>query len=368
MISSGVKWALVLLLICWGSGAARGALTFNLVPAGGMSQQAIDGFQEAADWWSSLLDDSITVKIDINFTTLGAGILGSTGSNSEVYTYSQVAAALTLDATSADDTSAVANLPVGSTLDFRTQDRSGTIELDNETVGSNATNNTYLDINTANAKAIGLTLSDPSASDASITFSDAFTWDFDRSNGITGGSYDFVGVAAHEIGHALGFVSGVDTVDIFTEPNGPNDTVDLNGGQPGIGELDPFAIYNTLDLFRYSSASLLLGADVLDGAYGGTSYFSIDGGATNLARFSTGAFNGNGRQASHWLDNQGLGIMDPTAATGELLNVTTLDLQGFDVIGWDLAATAIPTPAGLTGGLGLLILCATRRNGRIDRQ
>lgn len=30
--------------------------------------------------------------------------------------------------------------------------------------------------------------------------------------------------------------------------------------------------------------------------------------------------------------------MDPTVATGELLNFTNLDLIAFDVIGWNLAA------------------------------
>jgi hypothetical protein len=262
----------------------------------------------------------------------------------------------------------VANLSAGSALAFRTQDRAGTVHLDNETSGPNSVNNRSLDINTANAKAMGLIVSNPSASDASIKFSSNFTWDFDRSDGITAGTFDFVGIAAHEIGHALGFVSGVDIVDSVSG-NGPNSGADLNGVQGGLGELDAFAIYSTLDLFRYSSASLLLGADVLDGAYGGTSFLSIDGGTTNLGLFSTGAFNGDGRQASHFKDNLGLGIMDPTAAPGELLSITTLDVRAFDVIGWDLlgvAATSVPAPGALAGGSVLLACCGafTRRMGR----
>jgi hypothetical protein len=88
---------------------------------------------------------------------------------------------------------------------------------------------------------------------------------------------------------------------------------------------------------------------------GGTSYtrsrpyFSLDGGQTNLATFSTGAFNGDGRQASHWQDNQGLGIMDPTFAQGELGQITALDIQSFDVIGYDLNTQPVPEPLSIIG-------------------
>lgn len=65
---------------------------------------------------------------------------------------------------------------------------------------------------------------------------------------------------------------------------------------------------------------------------------------------------GTASQASHWKDNQGLGIMDPTASNGELLQISDLDLLGFDVIGYNI----IPEPSSLAlialcGGLGLWI-------------
>ncbi|OYU15306.1 MAG: hypothetical protein CFE37_06910 [Alphaproteobacteria bacterium PA4] len=68
--------------------------------------------------------------------------------------------------------------------------------------------------------------------------------------------------------------------------------------------------------------------------------------------FSTGAYNGNSRQASHWVDNKyttvgscqtpsvARGIMDPTAGKCELMAVTALDLAAFDVIGWNIATGA----------------------------
>jgi hypothetical protein len=52
-------------------------------------------------------------------------------------------------------------------------------------------------------KALGLVTAS-AAQDASITFSSAFSFDFDRSDGLAGSSSDFV-VSCHEIGHSLGF-------------------------------------------------------------------------------------------------------------------------------------------------------------------
>ena len=80
---------------------------------------------------------------------------------------------------------------------------------------------------------------------------------------------------------------------------------------------------------------------------------------TNLGpTFSTGTTFGDGRQASHWKDNLGIGIMDPTAGTGELLAISAADIQAFDVIGWTKAqAAAVPEPgtwAMMMVGFGLV--------------
>jgi len=249
--------------------------------------------------------------------------------------------ALVSDATSASDQSAVSHLPAlnfGTYLSFLTQKNteggSTAVSLDNDTFlnGASSNNNAYLDITTANAKALGWVAPDAAAEDAAITFSSAFSWDFDSSDGVGAGLQDFVGVAIHEIGHALGFVSGVDTVDYCI-------TNRIN--------LDPYAVYSVLDLYRYSAA----GTHNL--AAGANSYFSLDGGVTSLGGFSTGVYNGDGRQASHWKDNLGLGIMDPTANPAGQINMPSeLDLLVFDVIGWD-RVSPVPEPGGAFGMLGL---------------
>ncbi len=298
---------------------------------GGTQATALTAFQQAAGIWKSVLQDDVTVNIDFNFSSLPPGVIGSTSTITVGASFSGVKSALALDVTSTNDVLAVTNLPSGSSINFLTNNVTGAGVFDND----GSVNNTVLSITRANAKALGIINASDTGTDASIGFSSTFGFDFNAGDGLTG--FDFVGIAAHEIGHALGFVSGVDIVDI-TSGVGPSAPFNINN----------LRVFSVLDLFRYSSASLAQGAGVLDLSTGDTPYFSIDGGFTNLATFSTGNYNGDGRQASHWKDNLGLGIMDPTVAPSEFLQVSTLDQRAFDVIGWDFfPSTSVPLPSTL---------------------
>ncbi|MDA8707975.1 NF038122 family metalloprotease, partial [Hellea sp.] len=305
--------------------ASQSGLTFTLTDTGGVGpgSQAEAGFLAAIALWQSFLSDDVDIRLDLGFSSLGGNILGSAGSARAVVSYADYRDALMADGLSADDATAIANLEVGDQLDFATQDQNGVYGLDD----NDSNNNTFLFINVTTALALGITTDANGAAidngvdaHASITFNSDFTFDFDPTDGIDAGAIDFVGVAFHEIGHALGFVSGVDILDA-------NDDIDLNG----------FAIHSQLDVFRYSDNSQAqFGAGTRDLSYGGDTYFSIDGGVTNLGGFSTGVANGDGRQASHWRDNLSLGIMDPTSApAGQANTITELDIRAFDVIGWD---------------------------------
>ncbi len=296
-------------------------IQFNYLDGFEQRTEAATGLEAAATIWESVLADPVDVTIDV--VALPVIELGFTEAityhSSHVPTYAEVRRALVNDARSADDFLAVSRLPAGPSLTYRTSDPFGNIIISS---GDDAING-YLDVPRANAKALGFSAAvEPGVSDAEIQLNEFFLtadwYDFDRSDGIDG--TDFVGAMLHEIGHALGFKSGVNVIDYYTLPAGPDAPEGLN----------EFAIWNVLDLFRYSNASL----PQLDLALGGEPYFSIDGGATSLARLATGQFNGDGDQAGHWTDSTGL--MDPFATPDALLHIRSIDLRAMDVIGWDV--------------------------------
>jgi hypothetical protein len=324
-----------------------GFLTFNFtkgpgilaLEAGTPSEQAladevVNGFMSAGDLWSMWFSDSVTINVGIDYGSLPLGVLGSTTNVTEQSDFGPTRTALIADATTATDAVVTAHLQPGAALDMITNDTS-VIPSPRIRDNDGSANNYALDVPRGNLKALGVIAPHDPGPDGAITFSDSFWWDFDRSNGISVGKFDFVGVAAHEIGHLMGYISGVDIVDL----------VGGSGPSAPIG-IDPYRVFSVLDMLRYSSESLdadlqpATGA-VLDLAYGDTPFFSIDAGDTNLGRFATGAFNGDGRQASHWKDHLGLGMLDPTVAPGELMLISDLDLQAFDAIGYDL----VPEPA-----------------------
>jgi len=131
--------------------------------------------------------------------------------------------------------------------------------------------------------------------------------------------------------------------------------VDDIDGLDGIYTGDTFSS-NLIDLFRYSALSVDQGTGLTDyTADPRDKFFSVDGGLTQVALFADGINYGDGRQASHWKDDLGIGIMDPTAAFGETLNISATDLRAFDVLGY----TVVPEPAAgeiICAGMLVLVL------------
>lgn len=353
---------------------------------------AYAGFLAAASTWSNLFSDPFNVTLSIGQAPLGNGILGGARPTFLTGSYELVGNGLIDDASSDFDRLAIAGLPgarttgplvdgvntfaagagVSMIINRTTQGQSlnpsapSTPYFDNNFAtedflvnGQTITrsNNTTVSLTSANAKALGFDIRPLNiTTDAQIQFTDfsdfdqhqfgMLSWDYDPSNGIAANSLDFIGVAIHEIGHSLGFLSAVDVLD--------------EASTTSAGAL--FArsenVYNPylLDLYRYSNLSRSQGQGVIDFSVdnrekffsldGGNSAIALANGVVTAATFATGRLNGDGRQASHWKDDLGLGIMDPTFAAGQRGQITAHDLVGFDVIGYDLL-TPVPVPGPL---------------------
>lgn len=300
---------------------------FNLDFSADIQQnpQAMNAFQTAANIWSSLLADPVTINIDLNYKPLSQGTLGTAYSTQLRGGYNVVRDLVSNNAGETNNSMEQQLLP-----NLPTSSQFGAYLPESFAL------NGMMSITQANYLALGgqrIT-----SSDGSITFSSSYNWDFDPTDGITAGHYDFVGVAIHEIGHILGFISEVDYVDLVLDLDTTSEYI-----EPSV-----------LDLFRFSTADL-----DSDFNFTNTPRNLVPGLSASMffgdssALMSTGSRTGDGYQASHFKDNLGIGIMDPTFASGQTGIITENDLMAFDLIGWQI----IPEPATIfIFALGSLII------------
>jgi hypothetical protein len=341
--------------------APVGAATINLIDLGGVTgSQAEQGFKIAAAYWGSMFTNNATINLGVGFAPLATGVIGSTGSSrNDVSVANWEAAVNRTKSSSAIDQNIVLPTLTNGGASFITNGRTTTNGVTNDDLNKLAydnggtTSSKVLYLNTSLTKAIGRTATYAATNtqklDGNVTFSSTFGFDFNPTDGIAPNTFDFIGVAIHEIGHALGFVSGVDFLDVYGLPVAG--ATKPSGAAGALGySLNDTSIYSALDMFRYSNdpTGVLLGAtSSLDLSVGGTKYFSVDGGKTALFgnTFSTGSYNGDGQQASHWKDTPGCvvgnGIMDPTFCFGQTGAVTGLDLAAYDAMGWNLSVDAL---------------------------
>jgi hypothetical protein len=338
------------------------ALKFVFNDIGGVKgTPAAAGFRAAARYWESIITTDVTIKVDIGFQYLGRGVLGQARSSFTTDTVANVRANTLAGASDSLVDQSVRSLGftplVNDGLQFVKPGyydpvaKTGALLYRPTLDSDGSTDNKVLGLTTANAKALGYS-GDSQEADALIVFSSRYAFDFNPKNGIDG--YDFIGIAIHEIGHALGFHSGVDDYDYIGCLTGPGCSDYLQ--YPTNNEWWGLA----LDQFRYSRGSdfnrtTRFGTQ-LNWLPGEEAYFSIDGGLTSFngnSSFSTGRYNGDGHQASHWkapvtpgepgqavLCERFIGAMNPYLCRGELVNVTANDVAAFDAIGWNIVKGA----------------------------
>jgi uncharacterized protein (TIGR03437 family) len=286
---------------------------------------AKNAFIKAAQTWESLIRNQITVIIDVDFgpTRFGqpfnANTVGSTngqilGSNT---IYPAVRSALVARASSAQELSLYNALP------------SGTVPTDiGSTAAMLAPSSLFRALGFINAVANPDTETQ-FGSPPSIGFNSAVSFDFDPSDGIDAGKFDFDTTAVHEIGHALGFVSAVGLKEIDTNAQVNLTVWDLFRFRPGV------------NLSNFGTAERILSS-------GGDHIFFDSGAELALSTGRPNGEGGDGKQAPHWKDDsltgRYIGTMDPSLRQGQRDLLTENDLRAIDVMGYQLASAGAGAP------------------------
>jgi len=254
----------------------------------------ISAVEDAANYFDALITSPITVNIDIGYgeydgITMPSGGLGETAILSSAnITTAQFTTDLGTVSTSSTTQSALANLAVA---------------------GEPAT----VAVAAGEAKALGALPAYGTEVDAAVGFAldptgRMFTYN-PNNRGILG-QVDFIAVAEHELSHALGRVN--------------------------------LGAATSLDLFRYSAPGVLA-------APGATSYFSVNGGVTNLDNFATSG------DYADWAASAGYDANDALLNTGYESLFTQADVTEMAALGFAInpnaPSSAATIPASAAGGL-----------------
>ena len=284
--ASGSSTSPFVINITWDSSVANAPVGFT------------SGVLAAVAFLESQYTDPVTINISVGYGEVGGSSLGSSALGSSLtylagYSYSTLYNALKADATTAADASGVAALAATSPV----------------------ANANYW-VSTAEAKALGL-MGASTATDGYVGFSASLPFDYNSSDGITAGTYDFYGTVVHELTEVMArlLLAGT-TIGSYANS------------------------YDALDLFRFSSS----GTHTYSTAMGG--YFSTDNGQTNRGTFNTTSGGDYGDWKSLTNDS-----FNAFSSSGVINPVTTNDLTTLDAIGWNLATSTNPstTPTAPTG-------------------
>lgn len=241
--------------------------------------------QTAASFFDALITSPITVNIEVGWgeardTALGLGLLGEAYATTGLFrSFNQYKTDLAAHATSSVMQSAVDNLVDPGRQIF---------------------------VPGAQAKALGQLAADAPLTDGAIGFaSNAMLYTYDPGNRAVAGKIDLIGLAQHEITHALGRIS-------------------YSWGTTGF------------DLYRYSAPGAWATAS------SGSTYFSVDGGQTNLGTFSmTG-------DPADWGPAMASDVQAAFLGTGIAFTYSEADIVALNAMGFAMGTEAA-APTGTTG-------------------
>ena len=311
-------------------------------------------FIRAAASWENLVTSPVTIYIDADFgpDNFGApwssGVLGSTSSPSlSNQNYSVVRNNLIAGANTPAKQAVYNALPANS-------------------LPTDLGNLTGVSVSSSIARAIGLlpATAQPGDNAARIGFNGTgnFIFDFDRTDGISG--IDFESVAAHEIGHALG----------FTSRSGVQGTITA-----AMWDLYRFRTGTTSGTFTTANRIMTIGGPPNDPLQ----FYFVPGeselGLSNGGPSGSSENNADGNQSSHWkqasLNGGYIGIMDPRIPSGTIRPITTNDVNAINIFGYNSNAVPAPTPpandnfsaaqtiSGCSGSVNGTNVGATRESG-----
>jgi hypothetical protein len=307
------------------------------------------GMELAANIWRQYLADNVSVKLFATTTNrLPKDVLGSATAEMLVpkTSYQTFISKFNADRKSQNDSTTSTNFQKAGD-----DDSSGLSVMVNNRVISGID---YINFTRANAKALGILSSSDTGFDGHIVLdkdltnlstdpNKPLTWSYNyTNNSIPSNSLDFLTTAVHEIGHMLGFISGVDNPNLIKaiKSNNTTDTVVEKSITP-------------LDLYRFSIKSkdkVISGDDdspnikgVPDLSIGGEPFFTFDKGKSKVEDMAKGedtTLGGDGDEASHWQKGKN-GIMEPYLNTSNREVIADTDLTALDLIGWNVRSPAM---------------------------
>jgi hypothetical protein len=308
-----------LAVVALGSSAALAQLTIvptydTTITTNANSGQIQATINQAVAWYNTNISTSAPVTVNLTFRADESIGLGQSLTFNFDLDYVTFRANLAARATTANDATALASLPIQT---------------------NNPVNNTpFVQLTTAQGRALGINVNPPPGQpDSTISLKTSL---MNLQHGVVTNSanYDLYAVASHEINEALALGSRLDQVNQGTA-SATTDSV------------------KALDLFRYDGA--LNGTRSYSSSSSTISHFSING-TTSIARFNQNALGDYG----DWHGINGPMVQNAFGTPGVSLDNGVAEVTALDVMGY----TPVPEPGTMVGVTVLALTVGWRRMSR----